>query len=348
MEADYVIITPMDKKELVLMQLEDLQLYTYAPEDKDDPTKNFTNAFTAEIYENTLKEFAMSKLCCRKRKAQEVCVIAIRVPHDRVAEFAEQEKVEVPLKASNTDMIVYVPYEKSKMRFYTNFLQTEWQETMYNLFQKEIDFEQLMYSGVIQAHFPLHKRQRVDTIVKVYDKKIRKLMISFVVGHFSERGGFRKYMLPLNLIKNYYGEKYAFEFAFLIHYQAWLVIPSFLGVVLICYQLFRWFRSESIAVALDTPWNAIYGIFCVFWATVLVESWKRTEKTIQHLWNCSDTSFSKIDERTEQFSYYMQFNEKIGYLEKEKRQPAAIYKYGYKLGSYLLIIAVITTMIVFG
>ena len=40
---------------------------------------------------------------------------------------------------------------------------------------------------------------------------------------------------PINMIKNYYGEKYAFEYAFLLHYQAWLFIPSILGVMLFLY-----------------------------------------------------------------------------------------------------------------
>ena len=128
-------------------------------------------------------------------------------------------------------------------------------------------------------------------------------------------------MEPLNLIKNYYGEKYAFEFAFIIHYQAWLFIPSILGVLLTIYQIWRYSYSKNELFALDTPFNAIYGLITVFWATIMVESWKRTEKTIQHVWGCSDTSFSIIDERTEQFKYYMEFNEKFGLTEKNKMLP---------------------------
>jgi len=38
-------------------------------------------------------------------------------------------------------------------------------------------------------------------------------------------------MQPINMIKNYYGEKHAFEFTFLCHYQCWLVVPSVVGLI---------------------------------------------------------------------------------------------------------------------
>jgi len=44
-----------------------------------------------------------------------------------------------------------------------------------------------------------------------------------------------KYFQPINMIKNYHGEKYAFEFAFLLHYQAWLLIPAAGGILLGLY-----------------------------------------------------------------------------------------------------------------
>jgi hypothetical protein len=50
-------------------------------------------------------------------------------------------------------------------------------------------------------------------------------------------GGFGKYMQPMNMMKNYYGEKYAFEYCFLLHYVAWLMIPSALGVAVLVRML---------------------------------------------------------------------------------------------------------------
>ena len=37
-------------------------------------------------------------------------------------------------------------------------------------------------------------------------------------------------MQPLNVIKDYYGEKMAFYFAWLIHYTGWLIPPMIIGV----------------------------------------------------------------------------------------------------------------------
>ena len=51
-------------------------------------------------------------------------------------------------------------------------------------------------------------------------------------------GSFEHYMQPLSLIKNYYGQDFAFEYAFLLHYQSWLVIPSFFGLLFFFYQIY--------------------------------------------------------------------------------------------------------------
>ena len=56
-----------------------------------------------------------------------------------------------------------------------------------------------------------------------------RMTISFLIGDY------RRFMQPLNMLKSYYGEKYAFEFAYLLHYQAWLIIPSILGIILFGY-----------------------------------------------------------------------------------------------------------------
>ena len=39
-------------------------------------------------------------------------------------------------------------------------------------------------------------------------------------------------MQPLNFIKEYYGEKFGFYFAWLIHYTGWLMFAAIVGSIL--------------------------------------------------------------------------------------------------------------------
>lgn len=45
--------------------------------------------------------------------------------------------------------------------------------------------------------------------------------------------GFEEEMQPFNFIADYYGEKYAFYFAWLVHYTAQLLLPTFIGLVIL-------------------------------------------------------------------------------------------------------------------
>jgi hypothetical protein len=80
------------------------------------------------------------------------------------------------------------------------------------------------------------------------------------------------------MLKDYLGEKVAYEQAFLLHYIGWLIYPSILGIALTVYQSYKYFnlpkKDRTITNFLDTEYNAVYGIIVAMWATVFVESWK--------------------------------------------------------------------------
>ena len=91
-----------------------------------------------------------------------------------------------------------------------------------------------MQAGIIESHYPLHNGDIIERIQEVYKKYKFKLMIGMLTGNYY------KYMEPINMIKNYYGEKYAYLVAFHIHYMAWLIIPSVLSIVVFAKSAYEY------------------------------------------------------------------------------------------------------------
>jgi hypothetical protein len=88
-------------------------------------------------------------------------------------------------------------------------------------------------------------------------------------------GNYTKYFEPINMIKNYYGEKYAFEYAFLIHYTAWLLMPGIVGLMVVIQMVRRYRQTNDFNDAIDTDMNGLFGLVLSLWATCFLESWRR-------------------------------------------------------------------------
>ena len=102
---------------------------------------------------------------------------------------------------------------------------------MMKIFEREIDIDYYMKTGIIVRHFPLHDSNRSE-IHQSWRKYRVRLFFGFITGRYV------KYMQPLNFIANYYGEKMGFYYAFLVFYSAWLLIPAIPGLVLFGYQMY--------------------------------------------------------------------------------------------------------------
>ena len=97
-----------------------------------------------------------------------------------------------------------------------------------------------------------------------------RLQIGFLTSRFKDN------MQPLNVIKNYYGEKKAFFFAWLMHYTGWLIPLSIFGIVY-TLSFISIGADQNVAYdqMLNTPESFIYGTVVVVWVTLFNESWKR-------------------------------------------------------------------------
>ena len=254
LEGDYMIVTSESetvkgKTELLLEQLQELHLrettetFKIDAEDKKDPSKK-------------------------------LILISIKFPDSILNPAAEALGIETTLSYSQTQVFVKAPYcDKMKRRF-VKFDADEKVETIQEYLGREIDFEYYLMTGTIEQHFPLHQKNDVRQIQECFAKYKRKLIFAFLTG------GFGKYMQPINMMKNYYGEKYAFEYCFLLHYVAWLMIPSALGVAVLVRMLQIYAHTKSAAEAMDTDFNGALGVILAIWATCFLESWKRKQKEI--------------------------------------------------------------------
>jgi len=92
-------------------------------------------------------------------------------------------------------------------------------------------------------------------------------------------------MQPLEFIANYYGEKKGFYFSWLVNYTAQLILPSFVGSVILCYQIYAAYRDKTPPLeSFNTLANIWYAVFLMIWTTWFVESWKRKQNIIGHKW----------------------------------------------------------------
>ena len=94
--------------------------------------------------------------------------------------------------------------------------------------------------------------------------------------------------IPLNKIRNYYGEKIALYFEFLRYYQCSLLFPAIFGLVVFIVQRIV-DQDTGLALAL----NAIYSIFMSIWATIFLEGWRRKESSLSILWGT--TKFERVE-----------------------------------------------------
>jgi anoctamin-10/anoctamin-7 len=81
---------------------------------------------------------------------------------------------------------------------------------------------------------------------------------------------------PLREIRDYMGEKVAFYFSYLSHYNVWLMLPALIGVVFFMMQL-----SEGTVDIKAVP---IFSMFITLWSSLFLESWRRQEAKLRAQW----------------------------------------------------------------
>lgn len=90
----------------------------------------------------------------------------------------------------------------------------------------------LKEGGVIFNNFMPHTSKK-NEILESLEKHAGKL----IWNNISMTDSFMDHFEPINLIADYYGEKYAMYLAFFFHHVGWLLIPALFGTILFIYHL---------------------------------------------------------------------------------------------------------------
>lgn len=101
-----------------------------------------------------------------------------------------------------------------------------------SIFRREFNVNTLIEGGVVLEHFMLHSQKKYEIVDSISRNRTALLFSMLSMG-----SQFKDHFEPINLIADYYGEKYALYLAFFIHHLAWLIPLSVMGAVLFIYQI---------------------------------------------------------------------------------------------------------------
>ncbi len=117
---------------------------------------------------------------------------------------------------------------------FLNFNGREQYKLITKIIKEQIDLDTMMMNGVIIDHMVLHDRQKQTEIERFINARKWKILLSVFAPSFSYK------VKSLDYVAEYFGEKMGFYFAFLVHYTAWLLIPSLVGIVIYLIQIGQW------------------------------------------------------------------------------------------------------------
>ncbi|XP_078090887.1 anoctamin-1-like [Mustelus asterias] len=169
----------------------------------------------------------------------------------------------------------------------------------------------LLANGIYESFYPLHDGDCEDTDPEENERKL-------LFQEWARYGVFYKYQ-PVDLIRNYFGEKIGLYFAWLGLYTQLLMPASLVGIIVFFYGCVTidkdipslemcdeqnnftmcplcdrscdyWYLSTACATArashlFDNPATVFFSIFMALWATLFQESWMRRQTRLCYQWD---------------------------------------------------------------
>eukprot|EP01043_Picozoa_sp_COSAG02_P030540 COSAG02_NODE_1953_length_10277_cov_3.865003_2_plen_818_part_00 len=147
------------------------------------------------------------------------------------------------------------------------------------------------FVGSVKMYFPLHNADELD-FLKASWGSYHLILQPFIMGKTPEGEGAANYYrasmedkhvsalyIPLDTIRDYFGEHVGLYQAWLLLYTRYLIFPAFIGLIIQSYQIFAP-NVDSTNNWLMVP----YSVFLCLWSAQFNTSWKRRENELQFLW----------------------------------------------------------------
>jgi hypothetical protein len=122
-----------------------------------------------------------------------------------------------------------------------------------------LNFTKMIAKNQVLSIFPLHDQQKL--------RDFKQSWYQWSVMPWNQ---------PIDDIKDYFGEKMGLYFAFMSHYTIWLSLPALIGVI---FQIIV-FSTNNFS----HPVLPFFSVIISVWSVLMLEAWKRNEKTISLKW----------------------------------------------------------------
>lgn len=186
---------------------------------------------------------------------------------------------------------------------------------------QNLKIRRYLRNGWLKAVFPLHDRQKTE-------------LLEYKMNQYP------KQKLPLDDIKEYFGEKIALYFAFTEHSAKWLLFPAIIGLPL------------QVAVFAMNDYNApflpVFSVLIALWAVFMLELWKRKEKTIAMVWGTlgfEETEVDRPDFQGETIDSFIDGSQ-IRYFPSKTRSKYLFQSFMGILTMVLLVVGVVVSIYV--
>ncbi|EQC28360.1 hypothetical protein SDRG_13907 [Saprolegnia diclina VS20] len=143
----------------------------------------------------------------------------------------------------------------------------------------QLNLEALKAQGVILDCFPLH-----DDVERPL---LRDALTSMT---------YMTWHTPVHAVKNYFGCRIGFYFAYLVFYSNWLLIAALVGLGVFLLEasiktpLLHFVSGNATAsfYLIQVYTVPLFGAFVVLWSTLFLESWKRQTATLALQWGTTN------------------------------------------------------------